>query len=323
MHPRSATLSLLILGCFAIIAHAQSSVGVGRKTFRGDGNLRFGRAVENPEALSGVWETSGGQSGAVGIHLELTTSASARLDPPARTPQTWQHLSLGVFERKGTEIVVGEENFFEDNAPVAPVMLENGHLQLHYVMPEADVPGAKRLAKFLGIEEPSGVDLDLIYGSDDCWRGRFHRGRFDSQVTLCRPAPEPGTAPDSLVGTWSIRWLGGRDCIHIFEISPDAFIAWSDSLQVPGGRMFWPMLYEKYGVLAKAHRAKDGEVSLELGAYSPLCCSQTFTGRLSTDRSSLSGAFLPSPNHIPHAAQWTRAAGDSCVGPAAARSPDP
>ena len=313
MDPRSTALSILIIGSFVIVAHAQSSVEVGGNTRRGDSRLNFGSVVENPEAQSGVWETYVGQTGAVGIHLDLATTVSARLDSPASTPQTWQRLDVGVFEREGAELVVGEENFFADNAPLAPVTLENGRLQLQYVRPEADVPGAKRLAKFLGIEEPSGVDLDLIYGSDDCWRGRFHRGRFDSQVTLCRPALESGTAPDPLVGTWSTSWLGWRECIHIFENSQSAFTAWSDALQVPGSRMFRPTLSERYGVLLKAHRAKDGEVSLEFDAYSPLCCSQTFTGKLSADRSSLIGSFLPSPNHISRAAQWTRVLGGSCM----------
>jgi hypothetical protein len=65
----------------------------------------------------------------------------------------------------------------------------------------------------------------------------------------------------------------------------------------------------------KIHIANNGEVSLEFGAYNPLCCSHRFMGKLSIDGSTLQGDFPPGPNQTPHAAVWTRLHSDSCVDP--------
>lgn len=121
--------------------------------------------------LSGVWEASDNQGGAVGIHLVLLTTVSGDADPPAWLPQSWQHLELGVFQRRGPELVFGDENYFSDSPRGGSVTVENDHLQLHFAAT---------------VKTDLSFDLDLTRESDGCWHGRFHRGDFDSAVTLCR-----------------------------------------------------------------------------------------------------------------------------------------
>jgi hypothetical protein len=63
-------------------------------------------SFDRPEALSGVWEAPDGQGGAVGIHLNPTTIVSDDVDPPAWTPQSWQNLNFGVFQRRGSALAI-------------------------------------------------------------------------------------------------------------------------------------------------------------------------------------------------------------------------
>lgn len=78
--------------------------------------------------------------------------------------QQWEYLNLGMYEQKGAELSVGEENYFSDSAGAAAVMIEDGHLVLHLVPPVAGM---------------LAVDLDLRKKENDCWVGHFHRGNFD------------------------------------------------------------------------------------------------------------------------------------------------
>jgi hypothetical protein len=61
-------------------------------------------------------------------------------------------------------------------------------------------------------------------------------------------------------------------------------------------------LNQSYANLEKVHLANSGEVSLEFGAYNPLCCSHLFIGKLSADGSSLPGDFPPGLNRVKDAA---------------------
>jgi hypothetical protein len=67
--------------------------------------------------------------------------------------------------------------------------------------------------------------------------------------------------------------------------------------------------------IPQIHLANNGEVSLELGAYNPMCCSHQFIGKLSTDGSTLQGDFPPGSNQNPHAEIWTKVHSGSCVDP--------
>jgi hypothetical protein len=304
MSARCSMLGLFAIGLLASSSYAQSSAAATLpETPPEDRSFYLNQPVDHPEALSGVWETSNGHGGAVGIHIELMTSVSDDADPPAWTPQLWQHLELGVFERKGPELVFGEEGYFADDLRGGGVTLKNGRLQLHFVSRWEDTPS---------------VDLDLLHQPDDCWRGRFHRGGFDSVVTLCRPTPDSTVTPSPLVGTWSSDYGG---CIHIFESEPGTFTGWSDALQIPGRTIYGRSepephgLLEAYGDLAKVNLDDSGEVSLEFNAYSGFCCSQLLKGKLSADGSTIQGRFATGLNQFPHTAKWTKMPGDSCVKP--------
>lgn len=223
-----------------------------------------------------MWQTSDGQDGAVGIHLLLGTAVSGDTDPPIWNPQLWQYLEVGIFQRNGPEIAFGDENFSSDSVRGGSVLLTDGRLQLHFVSSWKDTPS---------------VDLDLLHQPDGCWHGRFHRGSFDSTVTLCRPTPGPSIEPSPLIGTWS-SGRGDSGCIHIFETGSGTFTGWSDALEVPGLIIFSPntgphLFSENYGELAKVQLTNNRFVSLEFSAYSPICCSHLFVGTLSADGSTI------------------------------------
>jgi len=306
VHFCRVTLALITSCLLASSAYPQSSVTTPPQRPSSDRSFYFDKPVSHPEALSGVWEAPDGKDGAVGIHLQLTTAVSGDADPPVWTPQSWKHLDVGVFQRRGPELEFGEENYFSDDLRGGSVKLEDGRLQLHFISSIRDTPS---------------VDLDLVRQPSGCWRGRFHRGAFDSAVTLCRPTPGPDVPPSPLAGTWSQTSGVGSPCVHIAQTGPGMFTGWSDSLEIPGRIRFSPsipgphQLGEDYGVLAKVHLVGGRQISLELYAYSPICCSHIFIGELSADGSTIKGDFPPGPNQFPHAASLTKLPGDSCVNP--------
>lgn len=59
-------------------------------------------------------------------------------------------------------------------------------------------------------------------------------------------------------------------------------------------------------------RSNPGFFSLEFNADSAVCCSHTFMGHLSKDRSTLSGSWQEGPNQASYKGSWQRAGGNSC-----------
>jgi hypothetical protein len=304
MHLRQAIFAVLGAMLLAPGIHAQDSVTTLGEEIPGTRSFYFGNLVDRPEDLSGVWEAPDGQGGAVGIHLNLLTTVSDDVDPPAWTPQSWQHLNFGVFHRRGSEIAFGEEGYFADDPRGGPVSLENGRLQLHFVSAWQNTPS---------------VDLDLVRQPGNCWHGRFHRGSFDAVVTLCRPTPGPEVKQSPLVGTWSLGPVPESGCIHIAQTGATAFTGWSDTLNIPGDTLYGPnfpgphSLLQSYGNLAKVDLSGNEQVSLELGAYNPICCPQRFTGHLAVDGITITGDFPSGPNQSPHAGVWTKRPGNTCI----------
>jgi hypothetical protein len=305
MHLRRAIFA--VLGAILLVPgiYPQDSVTTQGEEIPGSRSLYFGHPIDRPEALSGVWEASDGQGGAVGIHLNLMTTASDDVDPPAWTPQSWQHLNFRVFQRNGSEIVFGEEGYFADDPRGGSVTFQAGHLQLHFVSAWKDTPS---------------VDLELVHQPDnDCWQGRFHRGSFDAVVTLCRPTPGPEVKQSPLVGTWSLGPVPRSGCVHIAQTGATTFTGWSDALELLGHTIYGPNdpgphgLLEGYGDLAKVHLAANGSVSLELNAYSMMCCSHHFIGQLSADGKTIQGNFPTGLNQSPNAGVWTKRPGNTCV----------
>ena len=160
------------------------------------------RFVADPEGLSGLWETSNGHGGFVGIHMVLGTSVAPDAKSDQKTlngvEQRWEYLNLGIYEQKGAEFSLGEENYLSDRAGAAAVTIADGHLKVHFVSPAAGMPA---------------VDLDLQKKDGDSWVGRFHRGSFDKQVTLGRPGAGMKTH-DAITGVWTSGRSGGR-VIHV------------------------------------------------------------------------------------------------------------
>ena len=305
MQPRRVLLALFAVALIAPGVRSQSSVTTGDETPPGDRSLYLGQPVDHPEDLSGVWEAPDQHGGAVGIHLNLMTKVSDDGDPPVWVPQSWQHLNLGVFQRNGSEIVFGEEGYFGDHPRGGLATLQAGHLQLHFVSAWKDTPS---------------VDLELVHQPDnDCWQGRFHRGSFDSIVNLCRPTPGPQAQVSPLVGTWSEGSELGSACLHIAQTGIMTFTGWSDSLEIPGQTIYganYPGphgLLEGYGDLAKVHLAADGTVSLELNAYSMMCCSHTFIGHFAADGKTIEEDFNPGLNQTSKARTWIKRTGNTCV----------
>lgn len=269
----------------------------------------LGQSVVNPEELSGLWETSDGKGGAVGIHLRLVTTATGNAKTLTNTPQFWEHLEVGVYQRKGAQIEFGEENFFTDSPTGGRVTFQNRRLQL----------------------TAASFDLDLTQQAEGQWVGRLHRESFDSLVTLRRPdatnranmQPIVGTpiVGNKIVGTWLLKSIDPAhiSCIHIAQQGENAFIGWSDSLRAPGVEIYgknivWPeTALESYGVLMNVHLETDGKFTLELHALSPTCCSHKFVGRVAQDGNLINGDWPSGPNQTPQSGSWVKVAGDSCV----------
>lgn len=270
-----------------------------------DRSFYLGQQVMHPESLSGIWETSNGHGGAIGIHLELDTTIPSDGDKQSWAPQSWQDLQVGVFERKGTEIQLGEEGGFSDSRRGGNVTFNQGRLQLHFVSPWTDTPS---------------VDLDLVQQAGDCWDGRLHRGEFDSHVTLCRPSTSQSGKANPLVGTWAENSNLGQGCIHIAEQAPGEFTGWSDAIQLPGtvrsciDNVSKPVtVSERFGERLKARLEKDGSVSFELYAYTGMCCPHTFVGKLTEGGNLIQGTWPSGANQAAHNATWKKMHGDSCV----------
>jgi hypothetical protein len=278
-----------------------------------DRSFYLGTSVAHPEDLSGVWEAPDGHGGAVGIHLTLDTTAPVDATTLAGVTQSWLGLQVGLYHRSGAEIELGEENSFSDSPRGGGVRYAEGRLTLH-------APG-----------NASGYDLDLRRIPGDKWTGRFHRGDFDAVVTLARPtlqtdSDQPSSTQPWFVGSWSTSSAAGITCLHIAQQSPTAFIAWSDTLLAWGSVRFAPQVpkppysWEHYGDLVKIHSTQSGNPSIELGAYSALCCSHTFHATPADHGETMKADWPAGPNQSPHKSRWTKMPGNTCIPPAASRA---
>lgn len=248
------------------------------------------KVVIDPGSLSGLWETSNGHGGFVGIHIMLGTSVAPDAKTDGRTlngvEQQWEYLNLGMYEQKGAGLSVGEENYFSDSAGAAAVMIADGHLVLHLVPPVTGM---------------LAVDLDLRKKKNDCWVGRFHRGNFDEQVTLNRPGGGM-KAHDAIAGVWT---SSGR-VVHIREQKPGQFVGWLDVLQIPGTIQFARGIkpgrfFETYGDRVRVGRAGERGVLFEFGAYSTICCPRTAAGIISND-----GKEIKAGDAAPLFSEWKK-----------------
>jgi hypothetical protein len=265
-----------------------------------DRSFYLGTPVAHPEDLSGLWEAPDGHGGAIGLHLLLDTTIPVEATTLAGARQSWLGLTLGLYHRSGAEFQLGDESRFSDSLRGGSVRYENDRLILH----------------------ARGYDLDLHRIDGDKWSGRFHRENIDSAVTLARPAMQPTSNATWFLGTWKNISASQTTCLHIAEASPAAFLAWSDTLSTKGSANLPPQLpkppysWEHYGDLAKVQSAQDGSLSVELSAYSPICCSQPFHAISADNGKAMKAIWLAGSSQTPHKSRWTKVAGNTCITPA-------
>ena len=295
---KTFNLATLLVISILLPANLAAQMLPGRGSENRDQSLYAGRVVEHPENLSGLWETPVG-TGAVGIHLILTTTILAEAKTLSGTEQRWSSLSVGVYERKGAFIEFGDENFFTDSSRDAPVEFEAGHLRLRF----------------------RSVDLDLVQQAGSSWVGRLHRGAFDSNVTLRRSNVSEQATASPYAGTWLEESSLGPRCLHVIATDKSDFMGWSDSLQILGSVHYANGLQppetatEGYGNLVKVRVAKDGKATFALNANSPACCSHTFAGSVNEDGTMLIGNWVAGPNQAERKSSWKKISGDSCTTP--------
>jgi hypothetical protein len=99
----------------------------------------WGQPVPHPESLSGLWEAPDGHGGAVGLHLQLTTTVPADVKSLRGVTQAWLSLQGAVYQRKGATPQMGEQNFFGDSYPHSGIQFDQGRLTLHFASPRAGV----------------------------------------------------------------------------------------------------------------------------------------------------------------------------------------
>jgi hypothetical protein len=121
----------------------------------------------------------------------------------------------------------------------------------------------------------------------------------------------------ALLGTWqSSRSSASYECLHVVQTTAHDFTGWFDSLllfgnvHIPPNREGPSTAVEEYGELLKVGVA-DNTVSFELPAYTGICCSSTFVGRITPDGSAIRGAWH---HQTPQDALWVKVRSGSCSG---------
>jgi hypothetical protein len=294
-----AAASLTVCILLAANARAQSVPDTSAAQQQPDRSFYLGTTVTHPEDLSGVWEALDGHGGTVGIHLILDTTTPVDTTTLIGAKQTWLGLQVGLYRRAGAELRPSDENLFSDSLRGGSVRYEQDRLTLH----------------------SSGYDLDLRHIAGDKWSGRFHREDFDSVVTLVRPTLQATSKDTWFLGTWKSTSGPQTTCLHIAKANPATFLAWSDTLFAWGAIRFAaqvakpPYSWEHYGDLAKVEPAGNSGLSVELGAYSAICCSHRFHATSSDNGKEMKADWPAGPNQSPHKSKWTKMPGGTCIVP--------
>jgi hypothetical protein len=274
-----------------------------------DRSFYLGTPVTHPEDLSGVWEAPDGRGGAIGIHLLLDATVSVDATTLTGARQTWLGLQVGLYRRSGVELQPGDENFFSDSMRGGGVRYEGDRLTLHARGYDLEL---RRIAQ-------DREDKD----KKDKWSGRFHRQDIDTVVALARPGSttdtsKPTTRDTWFLGTWKSMSGPQVTCLHIAQGVSAAFLAWSDNLSTLGSTSFAPPVpkppysWEHYGDLAKV-QPENGGLWVELGAYSPICCSHRFHATSADNGKAMKADWPAGPSQSPHKSKWTKVPGGSCI----------
>jgi hypothetical protein len=256
------------------------------------------RSLRAPDTLAGRWEAPDGHGGAVGMNIIITTHIGGAPASIAGHLQYEDEFTVGLYQRTGPDVKPLGFNFFSSTAGGG--MTWDGHQLTIHLLGKGDLPKA---------------NVDLIWHEESqTWSGLFERGSFREQVLLKRPTSTASKSP--FVGTWSNNAGMMNNCLHISQDKDGALTAWSDDLQIPG-RLHYAngippptQTMEHYGEIAKAMMDAPDQITVELRAYTAMCCSHPFTAKLSTDRQSLVGSWA-----MPRPVIWVRMPSNSCISP--------
>jgi len=235
------------------------------------------------------------------MNIIITTHIDGAPASIAGHLQYEDEFTAGLYQRTGPDVKPLGFNFFSSGAGGG--MTWDGHQLTIHLLGKGDLPK---------------VNVDLIWHEDSqTWSGLFERGSFSEQVSLKRPTSEASWSP--FVGTWSDKGGIMNNCVHISQDKNGALTAWSDDIQTPGQMRYAngiqppTQTMERYGEIAKANMDAPDRITVELRAYTAICCSHSFTAKLSADGQSLAGNWLAGPNQAPRPVIWVRMPSNSCI----------
>ena len=134
--------------------------------------------VPNPQLPVGIWELADQEGGAIGINLWRVPASLGHGGQLLKSGEKdYPVLQIGVYQRVKAKVRCGEENFFDAGwqGPTNATITSYQHqvLEIHHRARKGDI----------------AIDVQLTFEpQQDVWRGRFHRGLFDQNVTLTRAA---------------------------------------------------------------------------------------------------------------------------------------
>jgi hypothetical protein len=278
-------------------SHSQATAPVIPTTPAEDTSFYVGKPIAHPEELSGLWEVPDGHGGAVGIHLILSTTVSPDATTLVGVEQAWLNLQLGIYQRAGTVLQFGEENFFGDSPRGGSVRCDDGQLSLH----------------------ATEFDLDLVRISGDRWSGRIHRQGFDSTTILTRPGAGTAKSKPWFVGTWQTGDQSIQSCMHIAEQAPGEFVGWRDSLTAMGsvrrasGIPKPTYAFEVYGDLVKVGTTDNSNVSIERNAPGDVCCPHPFVVTSQDNGTVMKEVSPTGPDQPLPQTEWKKMSGNTCI----------
>ncbi len=272
-----------------------SIVGIGCRWACGADTMVRGSTLENPELISGSWESDQFDS-VVGLHIKLMTTVAGAPSSLVGVNQFFNHAEIQVYQREGPKRILGDGNWFEYDSGV-------------------QWTGRHIIIEHAAIAATPAIQLNLIFDPEhSTWKGHLRRGTFDHDVTLIRPHAKTGIARSAFVGTWYRATLM-NNCLHIVQTGEGTLSGWSDDLVTPGRIRYANGIkrptetIEEYGSIALVQIASPTTLFLELKAFSAMCCSITSGLQLPAGM----GAAKHSQAGIQRLDEWRRVEGTSCV----------
>jgi hypothetical protein len=255
-----------------------------------------GSTLENPELISGSWESDQFDS-VVGLHIKLMTTVAGAHSTLVGVKQVFHHAEIQVYQRDGPQRITGDGTWFLDDSQ--DVQWTEGQIVIEHA----------------AIAATPAIQLNLIFDSvHSTWKGHLRRGTFDHDVTLIRPHPKTGVASSPFVGTW-YRGALMNNCLHIVQTGEDTLAGWSDDLITPGRIRYANGIkrpsetIEQYGSIAIIEIASPTTLLLQLKAFSAICCSITsglhLPAEIDAGKHASTGVERPD--------EWRRVEGTSCV----------